>query len=64
MVVTPEMRSIIRSHDLWNAVFTENLLCYVHNAFAGALASWDLPDKRVLGIVIGNQKIFIVVKVK
>ena len=64
MVVTLEVRSIISSHNLGNAVFTENLLCYVYNMFAGALTLWYFPDKRGLGIVISNQKIFIVVKVK
>ena len=39
MVVTLEVRSIISSHNLGNAMFTENLL-YVYNLFAGA------PDKR------------------
>ena len=64
MVVTLEVWSIILSHNLGNAVFTENLLCYVHNTFAGALAPWNFLNKRVLGVVIGNQKVFIVVKVK
>ena len=45
-------------------MFTENLLCYVYNIFAGALTLWYFPDKRVLGIVISNQKIFVIAKVK